>query len=74
MRQKITSLSFTLAALTATTYAAYVVGLNSNALEVVEVEEYGLDSPGADDARLQQLIKNYEVDFPQEVPWKTCVQ
>ena len=74
MRQKITNLSLTLVALTTTTYAAYLVGLNSNSMEIIEVEEYGLDSPDTKDVRLQQLIKNYEVEYPEEVPWKTCAQ
>tara|TARA_Y100001973_G_scaffold103441_1_gene170691 strand:- start:5679 stop:5903 length:225 start_codon:yes stop_codon:yes gene_type:complete len=74
MRQKITNLSFTLVALTMTTYAAYTIGLNSEKVEIVEVEEYGLNNYDNDEANLQQLIKTYEVDYPEEVPWKTCVQ
>ena len=74
MKRKITNLAFTLSALIATTYAAYIVGLSTNKVEVVEVEEYGLNNPDANEVKLQELIKTYEVEYPQEVPWKTCVQ
>ena len=77
MRQKIINLTFTLSALAATTYASYAVGLNSDRIdlvEVVEVEEHGLNTPETEKVKLQQLIKTYEVEYPEEVPWKTCLQ
>ena len=74
MRHKIINLTFTLVALAATTYASYAVGLSADRVDLVEVEEHGLDTPEAKEVKLQQLIKTYEVEYPQEVPWKTCVQ